>query len=524
MKSNAKKINRRQFLSSTASLGVVLSIPATTGCSTAAGAVTKNQTPLPADITELTASQLSLAIKQRRVSCAEVMQAYLNRIQRYNPVYNAIVSMPDQDDLISQATAADEALVRDEYWGWMHGMPHAVKDLADVKGLPTVGGSPLLVGTTAKADSIFVERIRRQGAIFIGKTNVPEFGLGSQTYNPVFGATRCAYNPALTAGGSSGGAASGMAIGMLPVADGSDMMGSLRNPAAFNNVIGFRPSRGRVPKREVDLFFQQLGYSGPMGRTVEDTIRLLGTMSGYDARAPMSLRDRVKPFERVTVKQLSEYKLGWMGNYDGYLPMEPGLLELNEQAVKQLASNGAVVEVCKQDYDMARLWKTWLTLRHWTVCGGLKALYDDERARGLMKPELVWEIEGGLNTTGLDVSAAIRARSDWYRALHTLFSRYDFLVLPTTQVFPFSADTHWPKAINGTSMDTYHRWMEVVIGGTLSGCPVVSLPAGFDEEGRPAGLQFIGPVGEDSKLLEFALAYEASINHLARRPVLKESV
>ncbi|MGI9285087.1 MAG: amidase [Pseudomonadales bacterium] len=519
----AKKINRRQFLHSTAGLGAALAIPVTTGCSTSAGATAKNQKPLPADITELTASQLSVAIKQRQVSCTEVVQAYLKRIDRYNPVYNAIVSMPDQEHLISQAAAADKALAKGEYRGWMHGMPHAVKDLADVKGLPTIGGSPLFVGTTAKKDSIFVERIRRQGAIFIGKTNVPEFGLGSQSYNPVFGATRCAYNPALTAGGSSGGAATGMATHMLPVADGSDMMGSLRNPAAFNNVIGFRPSRGRVPKGEADLFFQQLGYSGPMGRTVEDTIRLLGTMSGYDSRAPMSLRDHVKPFERVTVKQLSEYKLGWMGNYDGYLSMEPGLLDLNAQALKQLASNGAVVEDCKPDYDMARLWQTWLTLRHWTVCGGLKALYDDQRARPHLKPELVWEIEGGLNLSGLDVSAASRARSDWYLALHKLFSQYDFLVLPTTQLFPFSADLHWPKAINGKPMDTYHRWMEVVIGGTLSGCPVVNLPAGFDEQGRPAGLQFIGPVGEDSKLLGFALAYEASVNHLATRPVLKES-
>ena len=209
------------------------------------------------------------------------MQAYLQRIHRYNPVYNAIVSMADDDVLVRQAELADEALAKGEYWGWMHGMPHAVKDLSNAEGFPTSRGSPIYAGTMAGQDSFMIGRIRRQGAIFIGKTNVPEFGMGSQSYNPVFGVTGSAYDPALTAGGSSGGAACGLATHMLPVADGGDLMGSLRNPGAFNNVIGYRPSQGRVPGGGGgDLFYQQMSTGGPMGRNSEDTIRLLHSIAG----------------------------------------------------------------------------------------------------------------------------------------------------------------------------------------------------------------------------------------------------
>ena len=241
------------------------------------------------EITRISASKLSQAIKSRDVSCVEVMQAYLERIHRYNPLYNAIVSLVDDSELLQQAESADKALLKGEYWGWMHGMPHAIKDLADAQGLVSTYGSPIFAQHVAMADSLPVARIRAQGAIFIGKTNTPEFGAGSQTYNPVFGTTRNAYNPHLTAGGSSGGAAVALAAELLPTADGSDMMGSLRNPAGFNNVIGFRPSQGRVPSPsdESPLFYHQLATDGPMGRNTEDTIRLLCTMAGYDSRAPL---------------------------------------------------------------------------------------------------------------------------------------------------------------------------------------------------------------------------------------------
>jgi len=462
-------MDRREFLGGTAGVSMTLSLPANILAS-----------DLPSDITELSASQLSAAIRQQHVSCADVMQAYLSRIHRYNPVYNAIVSMLDDDVLLSQADLADQALNKDEYWGWMHGMPHAIKNLADARGLETSSGSPIYAGTIAEADDLHVSRIRSQGAIFIGKTNTPEFGLGSQSYNPVHGATGSAYNPNLTAGGSSGGAACGMATHMLPIAEGSDMMGSLRNPGAFNNVIGFRPTQGRVPGvPSADIFYHQLSTNGPMGRNTEDTIRLLGTMAGYDPRSPLSLRDKIPAHGEFRELDLTGYRIGWMGDYDSYLPTESGLIDVCESALASVTSAGAIVENCQPDYDMARLWQTWLTFRHWTL-GDAKALYDDPDLRKLLKPEFVWEIEGSFDMPASRVAGAGVDRADWYRALLSLFESYDILALPTAQVFPFSKDTHWPKEVNGKAMDTYHRWMEVVIGGTLSGLPVVNLPAGFE--------------------------------------------
>ena len=506
-------MDRREFLGGTTGVSIALSLP-----------VQILANDVPADITDLGASQLSAAIKQQHVTCVEVMQAYLDRIHRYNPVYNAIVSMVDDKSLLAQAGLADQALNNDEYWGWMHGMPHAIKNLSDAKGLETSSGSPIFAGTIAEADDLHVARIRAQGAIFIGKTNTPEFGLGSQSYNPVHGATGAAYDPSLTAGGSSGGAACGMATHMLPIADGSDMMGSLRNPGAFNNVVGYRPSQGRVPSvPRGDFIYHHLSTSGPMGRNVEDTIRLLSTMAGYDFRDPLSRRDRVPEFDQYRQPDLSGYRIGWLGDYNGYLPTEPGVLDVCEDALRSITSAGALVTPCHPDYEMERLWQTWLTFRHWTLSDA-KALYDDPALRAQLKPEFVWEIEGSFDMSAQRVSKSGRDRADWYRALLTLFDSYDILALPTAQVFPFSKDIHWPKEIDGKEMDTYHRWMEVVISGTLSGLPVINLPAGFDSAGRPMGMQFMGRMGEDKKVLEFALAYEAATDYLQQRPTMQSGV
>ena len=510
-------MNRREFIGGATGLGVALPFPAGRSARLMA-----NQ--LPANLVGFSASQLSTAIQQRQVSCVEVMQAYLRHIHRYNPVYNAIVSMADDDLLISQAEGADRALARGEYWGWMHGMPHAVKDLADAEGFPTSNGSPIYAGIVAEQDSFMIGRIRSQGAIFIGKTNVPEFGMGSQSYNPVFGATGSAYDPALTAGGSSGGAACGLATHMLPVADGSDLMGSLRNPGAFNNVIGYRPSQGRVPGGGGgDLFYQQMATGGPMGRNSEDTIRLLHSIAGYDSGQPLTLRDEIPPFEEFRARDLRGLKIGWMGNYEGYVNIETGILELCEASLGSLTRAGAIVESCRPPYDMDRLWRTWLTLRHWTR-HGTRALYDDPDTRKLLKPEAIWEIEGSFGASGADIYQAGIARADWFRALASLFDEYDFLVLPTAQVFPFSKEIHWPESINGVRMDTYHRWMEVVIGGTLAGLPVVNVPVGFDQRGRPMGMQVMGRFGEDQSVLEFSMAYERVTDHLDRRPELVDEI
>ncbi|MDX1405530.1 MAG: amidase [Woeseiaceae bacterium] len=505
-------MDRREFLAGTG------------GVATLAAVAPKSieASELPADITDMSASTLSAAIREGHVSCVEVMQAYLARIDRYNPVYNAIVSRVDDDELIRQAELADAALASDEYWGWMHGMPHAIKDGTDVEGMPTSRGSPIFAGTIATQDDPTVARIRAQGAIFIGKTNLPEFGMGSQTYNPVFGATGSAYDPELTAGGSTGGGACGLGTRMLPVADGGDMMGSLRNPGAFNNVIGLRPTFGRVVDgRGGSLFYQQLGTSGPMGRNSEDTYRLLHTMAGTATNLPLALRDRIPPPQAFRPLATQGIRIGWLGDYDGYLETERGILEMCETNLKMLGDHGVIVEPGQPDFDMDRLWQTWLTLRHWTR-HALRPLYDDKETRKLLKPEAIWEIEGSFDASAADIYHAGNARGEWFHALRRLFEDYDFLALPTAQVFPFPKDIHWPKRINRKRMDTYHRWMEVVIGGTLASLPVANVPVGFDDDGRPMGMQILGPFGDDRKVLEFAAAYEQITGHLDVRPELVE--
>lgn len=460
------------------------------------------------------AKALSNAIKHRDVSCQETMQWTLDRIDELNPAHNAIVSMPPTPVLIDAAKTADQQLAKGVYRGWLHGMPHAVKDLAQLNGFVTSMGSPVFSNAIATEDELCIERIRAAGAIFIGKTNVPEFGLGSQSYNSVFGATGNAFDSTLTAGGSSGGAAAALALGLLPVADGSDMMGSLRNPAAFNNVIGFRPSLGRVPKSSPELFYSQLATEGPMARTMTDLIHLFTTMAGPDPRAPLSHHAPLPDPMNFKPAKISELKIGWLGNYNGYLPMEAGVLELCESTLNQYQKSGGHVAQVNIDFDMHSLWQCWLTLRHWTL-GKYHTLYANEVNRAQLKPELIWEIEQGFGLSASEITLAASIRSSWYRAVNKAFESSDILALPSAQVFPFSIETHWPAAIDGKPMDTYHRWMEVVISASLCGCPVISLPAGFEPSSgktRAMGIQFMAPMGKDKELLEFALAFEDVCN------------
>jgi len=475
------------------------------------------------DILALDALTLSDAIRQRRISCVELMQATLARIEALNPLCNALVSLQAPEALLQQAAQRDRELQAGIYHGWMHGFPHAVKDLSDVAGLVTSHGSPLLRDSVARADSVFVERIRAAGAIFIGKSNVPEFGLGSQTYNTVFGTTRNAWDSGRTAGGSSGGAAVALALRMLPLADGSDMMGSLRNPAAYNNVFGLRPSHGRVPGDGPE-YLQQLGYAGPMARSVPELARLLATMAGFDARDPLSISEDPAVFATALACPGRDLRIGWLGDFDGYLPMETGVLALCHNALDTFSSLGCQVAEAGIGFEPQRLWQCWLVLRNWLVAARMAPLYHDTRTRDLLKPELVWEIEQGLGLDAMQVAAASAVRGDWYRQLLSLFERYDFLVLPSAQLFPFDADTHWPRQIGTRRMDTYHRWMEVVVAGSLSACPVINVPAGFSAAGLPMGLQIIAPMRQELRLLQLANAYEqASGWTLGRQPPLLRS-
>ena len=357
-------MNRRRFLTSVAGFGAALCLP---------GGVSRKlfAAALPADIIDFSAIELSEAIRGKDTSCLEVMQAYLQHIHRHNPVYNAIVGMADDDDLLRQARDADEALARGAYRGWMHGMPHAVKDLVPVAGLRYTSGSPMFADRVADTDSPLAARLRGEGAIFIGKTNTPEFGLGSQSYNPVYGATGSAWNPSLTAGGSSGGAASGLGTHMLPVADGSDMMGSLRNPGAFNNVIGYRPSTDVMSTGNGST--RGLSTSGPMGRNTADTIRLLQSIAVKQVGSQFSPRN------------LSNTKIGWLGNLDQYLAMEDGILDLCTASLRTVTDAGATVESTQPRFRMEDLWFCWTTLRH-SGRTGMRRYYDDPQDRRGARP------------------------------------------------------------------------------------------------------------------------------------------
>lgn len=468
----------------------------------------------------LDATSLSRRIAARQVSCRSLMQAAVDRIAALNPLHNAIVSLRDADELLAEADARDAALARGEATGWMHGFPIAVKDLSDARGLPTTSGSRTSGGRIATADALFVERMKKAGAIVIGKTNTPEFGLGSHTYNEVFGTTRNAWNPALSAGGSSGGAAVALALGMVPVADGSDFMGSLRNPAAFNNVVGFRPSRGRVPAVPAeDAFYAQLGTEGPMARTVEDTARLLCTLGGWDERAPLSLADPLPDPLSLDLAAIGPgRRIGWLGGLWDDLPLEPGIRELCEAALRKLQDAGFVVEPCRLDVPRDVAWTAWLRLRQLLTGGKLRAIHQQPHLRALMKPEARWEVEQGLQLTAAQLYEASVQRTAVYHAFRRLFERFDCVVAPAAQVFPFPVEETWPRSIAGVAMDTYHRWMEIVAPFTLAGLPVAAVPVGFDAGGRPMGMQVAGPPRADLRVLAMAQAWEAISPWNAQRP------
>jgi amidase len=460
------------------------------------------------DIISDGASALSRRIRQRQVSCREVMALTLDRIAQKDATYNAVPILRPRDELMAEAAACDEELARGIWRGWLHGIPQAIKDLANAKGIRTTWGSPLFKDFVATEDSIHVARARAAGAIMIGKTNTPEFGLGSHSYNPVHGVTRNAHDSKLAAGGSSGGAAVALALGYLSVADGSDMGGSLRNPAGWNGVYGFRPSYGRVPGTAVDdVYMGQLSTDGPMGVTIEDVARLLATQAGYDRRAPQSFADEPGLGE-ISAATMKGKRIGWLGGYGGHCAMEPGVFELCAGALKHFEAMGAIVEPAMPDFDMERLWRAFVQLRHFGVAGKQRAAYDDPAKRTLMKPELQWEVEGSLKLSGQDIYAASVVRTAWTRAVDALFDRYDLLALPTAQCFAFPAEWHWPKEIGGRAMDSYHRWMEIVVGPTMAGGPSLAVPAGVDEKGRHIGLQLWGRARADRWVLSAGAAYE----------------
>ena len=474
--------------------------------------------PSVSPITALDANALSRAIHSKQVSCREVMQSYLARIADQNPHFNAIVSLQPSDLLLRQADERDAQLARRESMGWMHGMPQAIKDLCNTAGIATTQGSPLLRNFVPPQDGLLVKRMRAAGSIVIGKTNTPEFGLGSHTFNEVFGATRNAYDPSHSAGGSSGGAAVALALRLLPVADGSDFMGSLRNPAGWNNVFGLRPSQGRVPMwPSSDVWVSQLGTEGPMGRTVQDVAQLLDVQAGFDPRAPLSISDGARftgPLDGLDCRQV---RIGWLGDLSGYLAIEPGILEVCGQGLARLEKLGCAVESIPLGASPEPIWQAWLVWRRALVAARIAPFLLNPKNRSQIKPEALWEHDQARTLNGNDFLSASVQRTVFYQHLLTLFEKHDVLALPVAQVWPFELGQRWPSHINGVAMDTYHRWMEVVIYATFAGLPCISVPVGFDARGLPMGMQLIGKPSGDFELLRLAHAYEQAAQEVLRR-------
>ena len=448
--------------------------------------------------------------------CVEVARAHLELTDAVNPLVNAVVARREPDAVLAEAAERDAELDRGEHRGVLHGVPQAVKDLAEAAGQPFTAGSLVFVSRTGLVDAPHVARMRAAGALFVGRTNTPELGFGSQTYNPVWGTTRNPYDLTRTVGGSSGGAAAALATRLLPAADGSDYMGSLRNPAAWANVYGLRPSRGRVPGGTG--FVAQLGEAGPMARTVTDLTALFGVMT---TGGPVGPLDRADPLDLTGLRPADPagLRVGWLGDLGGRLATEPGLLELARRPVDVLAGLGASVQDVVPAFDLDRLWDAFLVWRWWNAVE-LAPVLDDPATAAQLKPELRWEIEHGTALSVREIAAAATVRAEWYAAVTELFGRFDVLIAPATQVHPFAAEVPWPAEIAGRSMDTYHRWMETVAPWSMAGVPVLGMPAGFTADGLPVGVQLIGRPGGDRQVLEVGLTHEAATDWSARRPPL----
>jgi amidase len=472
-----------------------------------------------ADLCFLTATELVHLLRARELTARDVLAAHLQRIDKVNPAVNAIVTLV-ADRAMEAATRADDALARGDEVGLLHGLPIAHKDLVSTAGIRTTSGSPIFADTVPDADDLLVERSRAAGAILVGKTNTPEFGAGSQTFNPVFGPTRNPYDDSKTCGGSSGGAAVALACGMVPIADGSDLGGSLRNPASFCNVVGFRPTLGRVPSWPSSNAWLDLAVDGPMARTVEDAALLLSALAGPDPRIPISLLDAGRTFAPPLDAELGEPIVAWAPTAGGSMPFDPQIPEVVDSARGVFESLGCRTEDAFPDLSSAR--EVFLTLRAHMFAADFGDLLRTHRE--LMKPTVVWNVEEGLRLTGPDIARAERRRTELAERVTDFFDRFDFLVMPVTQVLPFDIELEFPAEVGGEAMPTYLDWMESCWCITVTGCPAISVPCGFSDDGLPVGIQIVGRRGDDLGVLRLAHAFERATLVGERRPAMESVV
>ena len=453
------------------------------------------------EICYLTATEIRDKIRNRELSAVEVMEAHLAQIEKVNPTVNAIVTLhPDQ--ALDGAKAADAAISNGEALGPLHGLPTAVKDLTLTKGMRTTFGSPIYKDNVPDRDAIIVERIKKAGAIIIGKTNTPEFGAGSNTFNPVFGATLNPYDTSKTCGGSSGGAGVSLACRMLPIADGTDLGGSLRNPANFNNVVGLRPSPGRVPGVS-PLGWSTLAVPGPMARTVGDLALHLSAIAGPDNRSPISIDQPGAAFAAPLERDFSGVRIAYMPDLDG-LPVDPRVALIIKNCVGVLESLGCVLDEAAPDFSNAD--EVFKTLRAWGTASVRSELL--EQHRDLIKGTIISEIETGLKLKASDVGKAEAMRTAYFNRVNSFMNTYEFMVMPVNQVPPFDATTEYPTEINGVQMESYIDWMKSCYYISSLGHPAASVPCGFTPEGLPVGLQIVGRHHDDFGVLQLANAFE----------------
>ncbi|MXX92007.1 MAG: amidase [Chloroflexi bacterium] len=475
---------------------------------------------VPSNATELcfsTATDIARWIRTGDISARDVMAAHLEQIERINPTVNAIVTLLDGDDLMESALSADETLAKSgpDNLGPLYGLPVGIKDLQPTAGIRTTYGSPIFKDLVPTEDSLTVQRYKDAGAIVIGKTNTPEFGAGSQTFNEVFGTTLNPYDLTKTCGGSSGGATVALACGMMPIAQGSDFGGSLRNPAAWSNVVGMRNSIGTVPVHPAPLGYTSESVTGGMGRTVTDVALQLVALAGPDPRVPSSLMQPSSVFSQPLERDFAGTRIAWSRNVGG-APIDSAINETLDAQRDVLEDLGCIVEDAEPPLQDAG--EIFHVLRAAIFAHQHEANIRDHR--DLVKETIIWNAEEGMRLTALDVKKAEERRSALYARMAEFMSDYDYLMLPVTSVPPFSADLEYPTSVAGQPLANYLEWMSPCSNITVTGLPAISVPAGFDKDGLPTGLQIVGRQRADFSVLQMAHAFEQATEYWRKRPAL----
>ena len=487
---------------------IASAVPATGGATARRSGVSDT------DLCLLSAVEQAALVRARKLSAGELLAAHLTQIERLNPRINAICTL-DSESATTAAAAVDAELAAGAEPGPLAGLPVAVKDLVDVAGLPTTRGSPIFRNAVADHDDLVVQRMRAAGAVIVGKSNVPEFGAGSHTFNTVFGVTRNPWDLGRSAGGSSGGGAAALTSGMVAVADGSDYGGSVRNPPNFNSVVGLRPTPGRIPKVPAGDPWETLSVLGPMGRTVADAALLLNVIAGPDPRDPTAICEDPASFANVRPADLKGCRVAYSPDL-GMLPVEPPVTAAIERALPLLSDLGCGVESAHPDLSGGA--EAFDVIRALRFAADHAETLRDHRAQ--LKDTVIWNIERGLALTVDQVLRAQELRAAQFQRMSEFLDRFDVLILPVSQVLPFPVEVDWVRSIDGVPMATYIDWMQSCSLITMTSHPALSLPCGFTPEGLPVGAQIVGRYRGEAELLAFAAAWEAALGVSSQRPAL----